>query len=226
MASFIDSKKKLTQLEKKAYSNIRKGLVDKGIQLDLKDFFLYDRHLGINYYTKARLFQQINTKANRLLREYIESLWLQNKGVKILDLFCGSGNLSLHLAHRYSCNVHGIELSKAAIECAHYNIKANQIENTNYEAANVHRLQESLQSLANYDLLILDPPRAGLEKLAPTLAGSQIKECIYISCDPNTLARDLVYFIDQDYKLESIHCFDFFKHSYHVETVVHLTKNR
>ncbi len=188
--------------------------------------FALDAQLGVAFASRPGQFQQINTAHNRTLRglikERVEALAPQ----RVLDVFCGSGNLSLPLADgtRY---VEGVELNKNAIDVALHNAAVNGIKNVRYLAGDAERhLWKCDRAGERFDLILLDPPRQGLFKGMVPLRNLGADTIIYVSCDPVTLARDLGYLTRKDaYLLTEVIALDFFPNSFHVETVAILRRN-
>lgn len=189
-----------------------------------QEFWPYDMQDGIVYWTASGQFQQIHLSGNHLLRKYVRQLCHQYQAQSILDLFCGSGNLSIQLAALDNCQVVGLEINPIAIRTAKHNLRSNAIKNAIYRQAASHRLSQELQNSKNFDLIIMDPPRSGLEEAIEPILACEAAQLIYVSCDPNTLARDLAHFVEAGYCLDQISCFDFFPHTYHIETVVSLSR--
>ncbi len=185
--------------------------------------FEIDRDL--NYYTHAGQFQQVNREGNHFLRQWVERQALVLGAQKIVDLFCGSGNLSLSLA-RNGANVWGLEVGETAIAAAQVNLEVNDLPETRYACGLAHQIFEVFPELrkTSIDLLIVDPPRKGMAEAIPKVLELNAKHLIYVSCDPNTLARDLKALLAGGYRLVEGMGLDFFPHSYHVETVVRLTR--
>lgn len=158
-------------------------------------------------------FFQVNTiGAYNLYNEVLKYSNLQGNE-KVLDLFCGTGTIGLFLS-RYCSKVTGIEINKYAINDAIINKKINNIRNIEFicdDAANVN--------LKDIDLVIVDPPRSGLdEKMINYLLNLDTKKIIYVSCDPVTLSRDLKT-LKNKYDIKDIELVDMFPHTYHVECV-------
>jgi 23S rRNA (uracil1939-C5)-methyltransferase len=160
------------------------------------------------------VFLQVNRAAAELLEEYVLQTAGNVAGQKIVDGYCGIGLHARRLA-RMGASVTGIELDPLAIEEA----RAAHVENTNYVCG---RVEDELPAQLPADLVILNPPRAGVDESAlASLNATTAPRLIYISCNPATLARDLGRMRDR-YRLASIRCFDLFPQTAHVETVVEL----
>ena len=160
------------------------------------------------------VFLQVNRAAAELLEEHVLALAGNVAGMKVIDAYCGVGLHARRLA-RAGANVIGIELDPLAIAEA----RAAQVENTTVVCG---RVEAELSALLPADLVIMNPPRAGIHESAlASLNDQSARRVIYISCNPATLARDLGRMHDR-YRLASIRCFDLFPQTAHVVTVVEL----
>lgn len=190
-------------------------------------FKVYDKQDSVTYVTKPGLFQQVNLRHNHTLRNLVKEWVLTKKPQSVLDLFCGSANLSLSLIDSLSY-LEGLELSRESILCAKFNLSQNQIsdEKACYLAGDGEKhLWKCARNNEKFDLVILDPPRQGFFKGVVPLKMVEPQWILYVSCDPSTLARDLSYLCrNGDYRIEKIVALDFFPHTYHIETVVMLEK--
>lgn len=134
----------------------------------------------------------------------------------IADLYCGVGYLGI-LASSKAKKVYGIEIVDNAIKDAIINSKINKIDNMYYMLGDVSKIFKKINDNINY--LIVDPPRSGLDsKTIETIINNNIPNIFYMSCDPNTLARDLKIFQNY-YIIKSIKIFDMFSYTYHIESV-------
>lgn len=133
----------------------------------------------------------------------------------VLDLYCGSGNLSLGLAER--CDVLGLDHNKPAIRAARRTGRGR------YENGNEARMNKELTEGA-WKTVVLDPPRAGAKSLVPALASSRAESIVYVSCDPATLARDLKGLYEGGWRIDRIRAIDLFPNTPHVETVCLLAR--
>jgi 23S rRNA (uracil1939-C5)-methyltransferase len=183
--------------------------------------FLFETDLDCDFYTSPGAFQQVNLTLNQEVRKLIKNFVEAHSIHSILDLFCGSGNLSIALA-KSSRRVHGIEDSPNAIRIAQKNIEANALTNTTYVCAPAHRGLKSIDFKA-FDLIITDPPRKGMKECLDSILASKIPYLIYMSCDPVTLARDLKT-LTEVYEIIELHLFDFFSNTYHLESLVFLKR--
>ncbi len=185
-------------------------------------FFLFEENSRLEFYGKPGIFQQINTETNKLLREQVKRLVEKTKANSILDLYCGSGNLSLELSDGIR-KITGVEVNKASIEVASYNVKKNSLLLINYKSQSAQEFLQEQKGSGLTDLLILDPPRRGAKEDLIYIKKLNPKFILYVSCDPTTAARDYKTLSDS-YTLESLEGFDFFPQTYHVETLLLLKK--
>ena len=165
---------------------------------------------------RAGTFTQVNVAANRLLVDVVRTLATPAR--KVLDLFCGAGNLSLPLAAAGAVVV-GIDRDRAAIDAAAASAAASGLRSARFEAASAeHFLRQ--QGTAGADLVLLDPPRGGAGKVAQQLARLAPARILYVSCDPATLARDVRILTGARYGVDRVQPLDLFPQTEHVETVL------
>jgi len=170
-------------------------------------------------------FQTNTTQAEKLYNLALE--YGGFKGDEILyDLFCGTGSTSIFMSSQVK-QVCGFELVQSAVNDAMRNVVANGIGNCKFFEANLDhyfRTTPILKELEKPDVVLLDPPRAGLhKKLVKDVIQLKPQKIVYISCNPATQARDAVLFCEEGYMLEKLGMVDMFPHTPHIETVVLLT---
>jgi len=175
---------------------------------------------GLDLEVPADVFTQVNPGANQRLVETVLALGAFTPGERVLDLYCGAGNLSLPLARR-GVSVLGIERSGVAVEAARANAARHGLPAATFRADHVARALASLPS-GSLDAVVLDPPRAGAADALPALAALRPPRIIYVSCDPATLARDVRTLLAAGYRLERVQPIDVFPQTYHVESVTKL----
>jgi 23S rRNA (uracil1939-C5)-methyltransferase len=146
--------------------------------------------------------------------------------LKILDAYSGIGSISLSLAKAFpQHSFKSFELNSAAVINAKDNIELNNLKNLEVELASAEEYFKEEQNL-DFDIIILNPPRKGCSnKILENISKSNAKWIIYLSCNPSTLARDIKFLEGANFKLEEIKAFDMFPHTFHLETLVLLTKN-
>ena len=184
---------------------------------------IVDELCGSKFSIAPQAFFQINPpQAERL---YERAVRYAGSGELAFDLYCGAGTISLCLAGRFR-RVIGAEIVPEAIENARANAKANGVENIEFLCADAG---EAAQKLAERDLrpdvIVVDPPRKGMsEEAVRAVCSMGPQRVVYVSCDPATLARDILRFTELGYTLREATAVDMFPRTCHVETVVLMTK--
>jgi 23S rRNA (uracil1939-C5)-methyltransferase len=145
--------------------------------------------------------------------------------LKILDAYSGIGSISLSLAKAFpQHSFKSFELNNAAVINAKDNIELNHLNNLEVELASAEEYFKEEQNL-DFDIIILNPPRKGCSnKILENISKSNAEAIIYLSCNPSTLARDIKILEETGFKLKEIKAFDMFPHTFHLETLVLLTK--
>ncbi len=171
----------------------------------------------IKYVISPNAFFQVNYNSMHKLYQIIKENCGKNKN--ILDLYCGSGTIGLFLAQEAKSIV-GIEINENSIRDAEKNKIINKIENIEFKLGPTKKIVNNLKK--QFDVIIVDPPRAGLDnETIDFLNKSNCKKIIYVSCDPFTLARDLKI-LESNYIIQEVTPVDMFPNTYHVECVVTL----
>ena len=185
---------------------------------------LLDSLRGVTFRLSLPAFYQVNHTQTEVLYGLVERFAALTGRERVLDLYCGVGTIGLTLA-QHAKTLLGAEIVPAAIEDAKENARRNGIENAQFLCADAAQVAASLARQGEkIDVAIVDPPRKGL---APQVVESLLtiapERLVYVSCDPATLARDL-HLLSQSYRLTHLQCVDMFPRTYHVETVVLLSK--
>ena len=163
-------------------------------------------------------FFQVNT--NMISKLYDKVLEYAGFGKSLLDLYCGSGTIGIYLSKSFDV-VRGVEINRDAITGANINKKINNIKNISFE----HKKSNEIDEI-NEEVVIVDPPRAGLDDITiDKLLSSSAKKIVYVSCNPITLARDLKL-LSKCYEFKDVTLFDMFPHTAHVESVSLLERKR
>ena len=165
-------------------------------------------------------FTQVNPAINQqMVACAIELLQLQS-GDRVLDLFCGLGNLTLPIARRVR-QITGVEGDAGLVDRAGDNARHNAIENVEYHVANLNdELIDAPWTRGDYNKLLLDPPRSGALAVINQLPFEGVDRMVYISCDPATLARDAGVLVkDKGFTLVKMGMIDMFPHTNHCEAV-------
>jgi len=179
---------------------------------------------GLNMrYTPGDFVQANNQINKRMVDQVVQRLDL-TENESVLDLFCGLGNFTIALAKRCR-EVTGIDLGLKLIESARVNASLNQLENVRFESSDLTQDPGPQRwARAQYDAVLLDPPRAGAAGVLPTIARTKAHKIAYVSCYPGTMARDIRSLRDDyGYELEAAGIVDQFPQSHHVECVAFLS---
>jgi 23S rRNA (uracil1939-C5)-methyltransferase len=145
-------------------------------------------------------------------------------GATAVDLYCGVGLFTLPLARRFA-RVVGVEAHPAAARYARQNLAGAGLQNARVETSEVGDwLLRRAARIGTADFVLLDPPRAGAAEAVEGILALRPRRVTYVSCDPATLARDLRSLADGGFVLDSLHAFDMFPQTHHVETVAHLSR--
>lgn len=163
-------------------------------------------------------FFQVNNEVAEYIFAYIKN---KINGGIVLDLYCGVGTLTI-MASFHAKKVYGVEIVQNAVKNALINSKINRRDNIYFMLGDVAQTINKINE--NFDLIIVDPPRKGLDKITlDYLINSDAKDIIYVSCDPITLGRDL-HILAEKYIIKEVNAFDMFPYTYHVESVVLLQR--
>src|SRR5438132_654215 len=181
---------------------------------------------GLRFRVRPNPFLQTNTQmAERLYELAIDYAGLSG-GETVYDLYCGIGTIGLSIAAR-ALTVWGVEVSEESVACALENADLNGITNAAFYAGNVGVALEELRARAGEpDVVVVDPPRAGLAgKALRRLGETGAPRFVYVSCNPTTLAGDVKTLrTDYAYELVRARPLDMFPHTPHVETVALLER--
>jgi 23S rRNA (uracil1939-C5)-methyltransferase len=180
---------------------------------------------GVAFQVSANSFFQTNTRQAERLFAVVEAACELAGDETVLDLYSGTGAISLLLARRVRA-VYGIEVAAAAVADAIRNARANGIENCTFLAGEVrHVLPELLRQGVRASVVVADPPRAGFHpKALSALAALAPARIVYVSCNPATLARDVGDLVRQGYRLEWVQPVDMFPQTPHIEAVARLRR--
>ena len=172
----------------------------------------------LTFEISSNSFFQTNTRqAEKLYAEILKEAKLTGKEI-VFDLYCGTGTMALYLA-RQAKEVIGFEVVGVAVEDAIRNSVRNGIGNVQFVRTNLEKYRPD-NSLPVPDVVVVDPPRAGLQGSAvKSILSFGAKRIIYVSCNPSTQARDTLAFKQGGYELKSMVIIDMFPHTPHVETI-------
>jgi 23S rRNA (uracil1939-C5)-methyltransferase len=182
--------------------------------------------LGLRFRVRPNAFLQTNTEmAEKLYGLAIEYAALTGSET-VYDLYCGTGTIGISMA-RNALTVWGVEISEESVACALENLELNSIGNAAFFAGNVGQsLEELAERAGRPDVIVVDPPRAGLAGKALKRTGALgADRIVYVSCNPTTLASDVkVLCAENGYELARVRPVDMFPHTPHVEAVALLTR--
>ncbi len=180
---------------------------------------------GMRLRISPQAFFQTNTEmAERLYALAIEYAELHGFE-RVYDLYCGIGTIGLLIAPR-AAELWGLEIAEEAVADAIANAKRNEIDNARFFAGDVRlALRELAEQAGRPDVLLLDPPRAGLsQKVIRRVIETAPKRIVYISCNPTTLAPNAAQLVEAGYELRRVRAVDMFPQTPHIECVAVLER--
>lgn len=191
------------------------------------DGYIVDKIDNLSFSISAKSFYQINPAQAKVLYDIAMDMANLQTSDTVIDAYCGTGTIGLIAASQRVKEVIGIESNPMAIEDAKYNAKINRITNIDFiEADAAKELKRMQKEGKSCNVLFLDPPRSGSsEEFLAAAAKMNPDAIIYISCNPETLSRDLRYMIHfTPYRVDAIQPVDMFPGTSHVETVVLMSR--
>ena len=187
--------------------------------------YIEDTLCGCTFRISSKSFYQINSVQTEVL--YNKAIELANLTGKerVIDAYCGIGTIGM-VAAKKAGEVIGVELNKDAVKDAYSNAKRNNMENIKFYQGDAGEFLCKLASGGeDVDVVFMDPPRSGsTETFINALAVMAPKKVVYISCNPETLARDLAYLKKKGYQAKEAYPVDMFPYTNHVECVVLLSR--
>lgn len=188
--------------------------------------YIIDELCGLTFKISPKSFYQINSVQTEILYEKAIA-FADLKGTEtVVDAYCGIGTIGM-IAAKKANKVIGIELSKDAVHDAITNCKFNKIDNFRIYQGDAGDFMDALSMEGDkVDLVFMDPPRVGsTEKFMDSVIKLAPEKVVYISCSPETLARDLLYFSKNGYQVKKIQPVDMFPWTEHVEAIVLMTRS-
>lgn len=184
--------------------------------------YILENLLGLQFKISAFSFFQTNTLAAEKLYTIVRDFLGNADNQRVFDLYCGTGTIGQVVAPRAK-EVIGIEIIEDAVEAARENAKLNGLENCKFIAGDVRVKVKELTEKP--DMIILDPPRAGIHPQAlQDVIDFGAERIVYVSCNPKTLVEDLKELTKGGYEIKLAKCMDMFPHTPHVEAVTLLVK--
>jgi 23S rRNA (uracil1939-C5)-methyltransferase len=186
----------------------------------------FDEEVGdLRVHISPEAFFQTNTEmADRLYATVGEYAQLQG-WERVFDLFCGIGTIGLSLASRAG-ELYGLEIVEEAVADAIENARLNQVNNAQFFAGDVRlALRELVEKAGRPDVLVVDPPRAGLsQKVVRRIIEASPRRIVYVSCNPTTLAPNAAQLVEAGYALRRVRPVDMFPQTPHIECVALLER--
>lgn len=182
--------------------------------------YIEDILCGLKFRISPQSFYQINSMQTEKLYNKAIALAELRGNEKVIDAYCGIGTIGM-IAAKKAGQVIGVELNKDAIRDAINNSKANNMKNIRFVAGDAGEFMVNMaENNEHADVVFMDPPRAGSdENFLSSVVKLSPAKVVYVSCNPETLARDTEYLTGNGYQVESVWPVDMFPHSGHVETV-------
>lgn len=189
--------------------------------------YIEDKLCEKTFRISSRSFYQINSRQTQALYQKAVDLAELDSDSTFLDAYCGTGTIGI-IASQKAKNGVGVEVNSAAVEDAKINAKLNDAENMTFVCGDAGAYLEKECKKGNvFDVVFTDPPRAGCSlKFLKSLCIAKPKKVVYVSCNPETQARDLRFLLKNGYTIKSATPFDMFPQTGHVETVVLLSQRR
>jgi 23S rRNA (uracil1939-C5)-methyltransferase len=186
---------------------------------------LYEEYKGLRFRISAKSFFQTNTLQALTLCKTVERFASLTGTECVYDLYTGTGTLACFLAQKAK-KIIGIEYINEAIRDAVINSEINNLRNIRFIAGDIKETltNDFLQKNENPDVIITDPPRAGMhEEVTKKILKISPQKIVYVSCNPATQARD-VAILKENYRIEKIQPLDMFPHTAHVECIAALVR--
>ena len=187
--------------------------------------YIQDELCGYTFRISPHSYYQINpVQTERLYKKAIRLADLKGKE-RVLDAYCGIGTIGM-IASKHAKEVIGVELNREAVKDAIGNAKGNGVKNIRFYQADAGEFMVAMAERgAGMDVVFMDPPRAGsAEAFLQSVARLAPKKIVYISCNPETMARDLKYLTKKKYEVSKICPVDMFPFTEHVECIVSMVR--
>ncbi|MHB9095527.1 MAG: 23S rRNA (uracil(1939)-C(5))-methyltransferase RlmD [Eubacteriales bacterium] len=187
---------------------------------------IIDKLGDLVFHISPTSFFQVNSLQTEILYEKVLEFAGLTGQETVLDIYCGIGTISLFLA-RQAGRVIGFEVSREAVDDATGNARANRITNAEFVSGKAEEcLPKLVKQGVNPDVIVVDPPRQGVEKRAlQAIADMAPKKLIYVSCDPATMARDANFLSFRGYRIKEVQPVDMFPQTNHVECIIMMTNS-
>ena len=162
-------------------------------------------------------FTQVNFSMNeRMTNQALDLLDLRSAD-HVIDAFCGIGNFTLPIAKR-ATSVLGLESAEASVQRARKNAEKNAVLNALFEIQDLYA-KDGVPDLTGYNKMLIDPPRSGAEQLVLSPLIDRLERVVYVSCYPETLARDAEHLVRRGFRVDAVGLVDMFPHTAHLESM-------
>jgi 23S rRNA (uracil1939-C5)-methyltransferase len=185
--------------------------------------YIKDKLGNFEFEISANSFFQTNTPSAQILYEKVKEFAGLSGRETVLDLYSGTGTIPVFLSADAGL-ITGLEIVESAVSDAKKNCMTNGISNCTFVLGDI---RESLSKISKKpDVVIIDPPRAGMHKdVVKQVAEMAPEKIVYVSCNPATLARD-IFLLKKSYEVTEVQPVDMFPHTWHIESVARLEKKR
>jgi 23S rRNA (uracil-5-)-methyltransferase RumA len=184
--------------------------------------YLIEEILDLKFKISAFSFFQTNSYGAEKLYETVREFAGDVSDKIVFDLYSGTGTIGIIMAPMAK-KVIGIELVEEAVMSARENAELNGLKNCTFIAGDVSKKLKEIKEMP--DVVIVDPPRSGINpKALEDIIKFNPQKVVYVSCNPESLARDLKIFSEGGYKVDKVKCVDMFPHTYHVECVTLMSR--
>jgi len=185
------------------------------------DPVLKERLGSFEFEISANSFFQTNTRQAEILYETVHKFAGLTGNETVVDLYSGTGTIPIWLSSD-AAEIIGLELVETAVADAQKNCRQNRITNCRFISGDIRQSISGIESRP--DLMVIDPPRAGMHKdVVESVRGLAPETMVYVSCNPATLARDLSL-LAEDYHVAEVQPVDMFPHTFHIEAVARLER--
>jgi len=188
--------------------------------------FILDTLCGLSFRISSQSFYQVNAVQTEVLYDKAMDLAQLDGARTVVDAYCGTGTIGLVAAKRSGAQVVGVDSVESAIRDARENARHNGIDNARFVAADATQFMlEQAAAGQIADVVFMDPPRTGsTEPFMDALAKLSPQRVVYVSCNPDTQVRDVLYLVKQGYRLAVVQPVDMFPHTDHIESVALLVR--
>ena len=187
--------------------------------------FIIDKLCDMDFAISSKAFYQVNSLQTEKLYALAAEFAELTGNETVIDAYCGIGTIGLSVSNKCK-SVLGIEINRDSVRNANDNAKRNNITNASFICGDAGAVMKDLARKGqSADVVFMDPPREGSTvDFMRSMVSFSPKKIVYISCNPETQARDLKYLVKQGYKVKRMCAVDMFPHTEHVESVVCLSR--